>query len=512
MPTLTRGQKISLANSPFRLRAHIQVSAPLTLDFSCFGVDGNGKLSDDRYFVFYNQKEAPGSSVRQVGDSDFELDLDRLPTTIQRLVFVVTVDGQGELHQISLGNFSLWAGSTQIAQFEFRGADFGRERAVMIAEIYRRDGWRLAAVGQGFAGGLDSVLAHFGGQEHKEPSRNAPPIPQPATEVASPQAIACVRCGKSAASWVELRKFDNETGRCSHCTAEVQAALEGLRRDFLEASKSGILQDEAWQAMWRRFDSIRQKITPDEALAFLRPDTIQFVERLLTMAGAEGAVTPASERYVKQMLNAFGIPADLQKPFKTRLQRFKAIAQIRGGYLPVVSSGPLHLDAGELCHLTVPATYRKVTTRSETEIPGTLLATNKRLLFVPISVTGWKMQYKNIIQIKESTESIYLGLSTGSGNGHYKVKDTGHTEAVITTLTLMAKRQLLGPQEVMTRHISHDVRNAVWQRDRGRCTECGAQDYLEFDHIIPYSQGGSNSVNNVQLLCRRCNLAKGDRI
>lgn len=63
-----------------------------------------------------------------------------------------------------------------------------------------------------------------------------------------------------------------------------------------------------------------------------------------------------------------------------------------------------------------------------------------------------------------------------------------------------------------TRNISQAVKNMVWTRDGGQCVECGATDYLEYDHIIPFSKGGSSSEKNVQLLCRRCNLKKHDRI
>jgi 5-methylcytosine-specific restriction endonuclease McrA len=52
----------------------------------------------------------------------------------------------------------------------------------------------------------------------------------------------------------------------------------------------------------------------------------------------------------------------------------------------------------------------------------------------------------------------------------------------------------------------------VWQRYGGRCAECKADTYLEFDHIIPVAKGGGNSDTNVQLLCRKCNLTKSDNI
>lgn len=64
-----------------------------------------------------------------------------------------------------------------------------------------------------------------------------------------------------------------------------------------------------------------------------------------------------------------------------------------------------------------------------------------------------------------------------------------------------------------SRMIPSAVKLAVWKRDRGRCVICGANDELHFDHIIPYSAGGSSiTADNVQILCARHNLGKGDRI
>lgn len=62
------------------------------------------------------------------------------------------------------------------------------------------------------------------------------------------------------------------------------------------------------------------------------------------------------------------------------------------------------------------------------------------------------------------------------------------------------------------RPIPSHVRSSVWQRDKGRCNCCGSKEMLEFDHIIPFSWGGSNSIENIQLLCRRCNRRKSDSL
>ena len=67
-------------------------------------------------------------------------------------------------------------------------------------------------------------------------------------------------------------------------------------------------------------------------------------------------------------------------------------------------------------------------------------------------------------------------------------------------------------KETRTRHISAQVKREVWRRDYGRCVECGSKELLEYDHIIPFSKGGSNTARNIQLLCENCNRKKHDKI
>ena len=60
--------------------------------------------------------------------------------------------------------------------------------------------------------------------------------------------------------------------------------------------------------------------------------------------------------------------------------------------------------------------------------------------------------------------------------------------------------------------IPEKVRIAVWRRDNGCCVKCGSREKLEYDHIIPISRGGSNTVRNIELLCEKCNRSKSDNI
>lgn len=60
--------------------------------------------------------------------------------------------------------------------------------------------------------------------------------------------------------------------------------------------------------------------------------------------------------------------------------------------------------------------------------------------------------------------------------------------------------------------IPRHVQIFVWQRDSGKCVNCGSQINLEFDHVIPVSKGGANTARNIQLLCESCNRSKGSKI
>ncbi|GGX56580.1 hypothetical protein GCM10010358_08240 [Streptomyces minutiscleroticus] len=192
-----RGHKarISDVTAGTDLYVGVQISAPgLTFDISCFGLDADERLSDDRYFVFFNQPKSPEESIQllgpQAGDTEsFRVTLDKVPAHIQKLSFTATIDGAGQMSQIGPGYLRIVAGGEEVARYSFDGSEFSTERAVMLGDFYLKDVWRFAAVGQGFDGGLDALLRNFGGEvAEEEPA--GPPQPQTGVPGFAPPAQA----------------------------------------------------------------------------------------------------------------------------------------------------------------------------------------------------------------------------------------------------------------------------------------------------------------------------------
>ncbi|MHA3056034.1 tellurium resistance protein [Acinetobacter sp. ANC 4633] len=168
---LISGQKLPLKNlfeqQQFRLR--IQFNTLHTLDLSCFALDQHDRLIHDDYMVFYNQPHSPQKEVcYSVSGAihEFQINLAKTnPNIVSRLVFCAALENQQlSMHDIQSGVVELINSQSQVvASYRLLGSSFKQEKALLLLEVYfKNDAWRLAVIGQGFSGGLETLVKHFG--------------------------------------------------------------------------------------------------------------------------------------------------------------------------------------------------------------------------------------------------------------------------------------------------------------------------------------------------------------
>lgn len=181
---LSKGQRIDLMdfidiNKPFIVATTV---SGLPIDPSMFGLDNQGKLSNDANMIFFNQPISPCGGIKQVmlpnvssGQvMSFELDLTKTSPAIEKIVLVASVDmtNNGDFSALKDGEVAILSdhsiasnfdNSNRALTFHLEPSLFTREKAVMLIEIYRKGNtWRLSANAQGFTGGLDKVVEYFG--------------------------------------------------------------------------------------------------------------------------------------------------------------------------------------------------------------------------------------------------------------------------------------------------------------------------------------------------------------
>lgn len=171
---LLRGQRFKLeqvgVNSKLKLEVDMILNSNLELDMSCFGVDENDNLSDDRYFIFYNQLSSPEGAIKKENNKDtFYIDFSLLPKTIKKIILSISIDGNGNIKEvINEGTIKFSNEKEVVASFNFKGQEYTTEKSIVLLEIYLKDTiWRSNIIASGFNGGLGDILRNYGGEEAK---------------------------------------------------------------------------------------------------------------------------------------------------------------------------------------------------------------------------------------------------------------------------------------------------------------------------------------------------------
>lgn len=283
---------------------------------------------------------------------------------------------------------------------------------------------------------------------------------------------------------------------------------------FAEITRSGGLSPEDWKALET---TARRLGIDDESFGrALESQADRLVERMLADAKADGFMSSAEVGAIRWIRRTLRLSPSLQKYLDEQLGFAEFLLDVEEGRLPSVLCRSVELRAGEIAHLESHAFFQRARSRSGRQYlhttPGILVLTDDRLVFVGASTH--QVGLANLLSITATHEGFYLQCA-GRAAGHYILPGMapGVAGALVRSAARRANQTLVQqPTDAPSRHIPRDVRQRVWQRCGGRCVECGATHYLEFDHIIPHARGGSSTDQNVQLLCRGCNSLKSDRI
>ncbi|MCI6190628.1 MAG: VWA domain-containing protein [Clostridium sp.] len=180
---LLRGQRFKLeqvgVNSKLKLEVDMVLNSNLELDMSCFGVDENDNLSDDRYFIFYNQLSSPEGAIKKENNKDtFYIDFSLLPKTIKKIILSISIDGNGNIKEvINEGTIKFSNEKEVVASFNFKGQEYTTEKSIVLLEIYLKDNiWRSNIIASGFNGGLGDILRNYEGEEAKPEEKVEPVI------------------------------------------------------------------------------------------------------------------------------------------------------------------------------------------------------------------------------------------------------------------------------------------------------------------------------------------------
>ena len=149
------------------------------IDASVFLVGSNEKLVSDNHFIFYNNLTSPDAnkSVEHLGDNRtgagegddevIKVSLKQVPSEVNKIVMTVTIH-DAEQKQQNFGQVQNAfvrvvnaENSEEVVRYDLT-EDFSVETALIMAELYRKDGeWRVNAVGAGYQGGLQALLDRY---------------------------------------------------------------------------------------------------------------------------------------------------------------------------------------------------------------------------------------------------------------------------------------------------------------------------------------------------------------
>ena len=197
---LTKGDRFNLSKEAPDLKnvaiglgwERSQAEKSYDIDASVFMLGADGRISDARYFVFYNNLRSLDESLLHSGDNrtgegvgDDEtiyIDLVKVSPAIEEIVFVVTIHDEQEnpetFRSVKNAFIRLYDRETgsELARYDLQEA-FSEETALEFGRLYKKNGeWRFQAVGQGYKAGLQSFVDKYHVETNQSEKKETPKV------------------------------------------------------------------------------------------------------------------------------------------------------------------------------------------------------------------------------------------------------------------------------------------------------------------------------------------------
>jgi len=456
---LVAGANTIIPTSPINIEIQIFGVEASELDFSAYSLAENAKVRGDDDMIFYGQLHNKAQTIKltqAIASVSFQINLAEVSPQINKIAICATLaDERKNFSSVNHLNIRIKNPDT-IATSKISGQNRS-EVALIIGEFYRYgQNWKFRLISQGFNGGLKSLAEYFG----VDIADDQPPHQQ-------------------------LNQY-LLNGKLTH--QEMQQLDEFCIKHELDKQQL-----------------FKQSSQPIH----------NFLHFTLANIIADHIVSKDEEDLINDLCDYFKPDQNVISEIKTTIQRVNNIAKIKKGDVHPIQTDEIVTKNSELIYLhqrnVLFTVWRKNSNKSE-RYWCDLFITSERIIYK--SDKPKNILISNIISYESNKNYIFITSKTANNSGEFDVgKDADLVEAYIEQSVKRFHRQIdLRQSTNNTRHITQEIRNTVWQRCNGRCVECSSTSYLEFDHIIPFSKGGSNSENNIQLLCRACNLSKSDRI
>lgn len=513
-------------------------------------VDAAANVSSDGDFVFFNQPNHRSGAATVTGQT-VRVYADRVPASTSSIIVAVTSDAP--LPTVGSVTATITVDGRPVATATVAAEV---EQLLEVVEIYRRgDAWKMRCIGQGYTEGVTRFLQAHGVHVDQGPDQvhghstaaasahtSSPPTASTAPPPSSygqqnyqrpadwyPSTDGLTLTWWNGTSWTtdQLPNPDYATDRCARCGQALPKGMFGktqpcaacaqnvphAQRQLEQFVVDTLVRQAPTSAVWQTVttEQRRLRLTEPQAHAVTGPAVTRALRTLVDMILADGVVDADEWKLFDDFVAITRPDTHLVMTLRQHMHRLDQIYRWQGGDLARVTAPDLHLPPNEWAHYRTRAVLIKQMARGPVESDGELVFTNVGLKFYGVNA-GHEMPWTKVLSAQGNGSSLQLNTTRAKGTYLYRVSDGELAQASANGAIKVAKRLTLAPGERDTRRIPQELKTQVWQRDGGKCVECGATEYLEYDHEIPFSRGGATSLANLRLLCRKCNLQKGDRI